>query len=68
MERKLERLAKQMKGKSAKGFSPDAIETAVFQKMHDHLASGKMASSLELSEEEEKTLQELQLLLSLIHI
>ena len=62
LERKLERLAKQMKGKSAKGFSPDANETAVFQKMHDHLASGKMASSLELSEEEEKTLQELQLL------
>ena len=62
MERKLERLSKQMKGKSAKGSSPDVNETAVFQKMHDHLASGKMASSLELSEEEEKTLQELQLL------
>ena len=62
LERKLERLSKQMKGKSAKGSSPDANETAVFQKMHDHLASGKMASSLELSEEEEKTLQELQLL------
>ena len=62
LERKLERLSKQMKGKSAKVSSPDANETAVFQKMHDHLASGKMASSLELSEEEEKTLQELQLL------
>ena len=62
LERKLERLSKQMKGKSAKGSSPDANETAVFQKMHDHLASGKMASSLEISEEEEKTLQELQLL------
>ena len=62
IERKLERLNKQMKGKSAKGSQTGIDETAVFQKMHDYLASGKMARSLELNENEEKIISELQLL------
>jgi len=62
IERKLERLNKQMKGKSAKGGQAGIDETAVFQKMHDYLASGKMARSLELNEDEEKIISELQLL------
>ena len=56
IERKLERLNKQMKGKSAKRGQVGINETAVFQKMHDYLAFGKMARSLNLMKMRKKSL------------
>lgn len=62
IEKKLEKLSKQMKGKSAKDTKTGIDEANVIQKMHDHLASGQLANKLELNEEEQTILDELQLL------